>query len=33
VPPLAIFALIVGLVMVLDKSKPEHRVTKPGAKA
>lgn len=31
--PLVIFAVIAGLVMVLDKSKTEHRVTKPGAKA
>ena len=31
--PLVIFAVITGLVMVLDKSKPELRVTKPSAKA
>ncbi|MFJ8104527.1 hypothetical protein [Streptomyces sp. NPDC096132] len=31
--PIALFALITGLVMVLDKSKTEHRVLKPKAKA
>ncbi|KKD06562.1 hypothetical protein [Streptomyces sp. WM6386] len=32
VAPLAIFAVIAGLVMVLDKSHPEHRVSaKPKA--
>jgi hypothetical protein len=37
VAPLALFAVIAGLVMVLDKSHPSHRVnvpvTKPKAKA
>lgn len=34
VAPLAIFVVITGLVMVLDKSHPEHRVSsKPKAKA
>ncbi|MER5430528.1 hypothetical protein [Streptomyces sp. NPDC002588] len=28
--PLVIFAAITGLVIVLDKSKTEHRVLKPG---
>ncbi|MFC4507087.1 MULTISPECIES: hypothetical protein [Streptomyces] len=27
--PIVIFAVITGLVMVLDKSKTEHRVLKP----
>ncbi|MGW0944115.1 hypothetical protein ACWD4O_16415 [Streptomyces sp. NPDC002623] len=27
--PLALFGVITGLVMVLDKSKTEHRVAKP----
>ncbi|GAB7108445.1 hypothetical protein JCM4814A_67590 [Streptomyces phaeofaciens JCM 4814] len=31
--PIVIFAVITGLVMVLDKSSPEHRVHKPKAKA
>ncbi|WP_217169918.1 hypothetical protein [Streptomyces sp. AC512_CC834] len=31
--PVALFAIIAGLIMVLDKSHPEHRVTTPGAKA
>jgi len=31
--PIVIFAVITGLVMVLDKSSPEHRVVKPNAKA
>ncbi|MEV1063469.1 hypothetical protein [Streptomyces sp. NPDC050263] len=30
VAPLALFAVITGLVMVLDKSKTEHRVAKPA---
>ncbi|MFC8062739.1 hypothetical protein ACGFY8_20755 [Streptomyces sp. NPDC048232] len=30
--PLALFVVIAGLVMALDKSKPEHRVITPGAK-
>ncbi|MFI7503408.1 hypothetical protein ACIBVL_34055 [Streptomyces sp. NPDC049687] len=30
VAPLVLFALITGLVVVLDKSKTEHRVVKPG---
>ncbi|MCH5676498.1 hypothetical protein [Streptomyces gilvus] len=29
--PLALFGIIAGLVMVLDKSHPSHRVAKPGA--
>ncbi|MEV0171891.1 hypothetical protein AB0I00_12340 [Streptomyces sp. NPDC050803] len=37
VAPLALFAVIAGLVMVLDRSNPDHRVTtgksKPKAKA
>ncbi|MFE0255258.1 hypothetical protein [Streptomyces sp. NPDC059010] len=28
--PVALFVVITGLVMVLDKSKSEHRVVKPG---
>ncbi|MEU1518096.1 hypothetical protein ABZ490_39135 [Streptomyces sp. NPDC005811] len=28
--PIVIFAVITGLVMVLDKSNPDHRVFKPG---
>ncbi|MEU4979264.1 hypothetical protein [Streptomyces sp. NPDC021969] len=31
--PLALFAIIAGLVMVLDRSHPDHRVSAPGAKA
>jgi hypothetical protein len=31
--PLALFAVIAGLVLVLDRSKTEHRVAKPRAKA
>lgn len=30
--PLALFAVIAGLVLVLDKSHPSHRVQAPGAK-
>ncbi|AXL88672.1 hypothetical protein C4J65_10270 [Streptomyces sp. CB09001] len=30
--PLALFAVIAGLVMVLDRSHPDHRVSAPGAK-
>lgn len=30
--PLALFAVIAGLVMALDRSKPEHRVITPGTK-
>ncbi|MFD4261797.1 hypothetical protein ACFWR9_30305 [Streptomyces sp. NPDC058534] len=30
--PLALFVVIAGLVMVLDKSKPEHRVITPNTK-
>ncbi|MDT9699698.1 hypothetical protein [Streptomyces sp. P17] len=34
VAPIALFAVITGLVMVLDRSAAEHRVrTKPKAKA
>ncbi|MEU3339960.1 hypothetical protein ACWCQ1_02155 [Streptomyces sp. NPDC002144] len=29
--PLGLFAIIAGLVMVLDKSHPSHRVAKTGA--
>ena len=32
VAPLALFAVIAGLVMVLDKSKEEHRVTSRNIK-
>ncbi|MEV7733310.1 hypothetical protein AB0O75_14680 [Streptomyces sp. NPDC088921] len=32
VAPLALFAIIAGLVMVLDKSKEEHRVTSRNIK-
>ncbi|WP_328782723.1 hypothetical protein [Streptomyces canus] len=32
VAPLALFAVIAGLVMVLDKSKAEHRVLAPKSK-
>lgn len=28
--PIALFVVIAGLIMVLDKSKPEHRVTSPN---
>ncbi|MEU5624384.1 hypothetical protein ACIPH4_12820 [Streptomyces tendae] len=31
--PLALFAIIAGLVMVLDRSHPDHRVSIPGAKS
>ncbi|WP_367323029.1 hypothetical protein [Streptomyces sp. HUAS ZL42] len=31
VAPVALFAVITGLVMVLDKSHPSHRVTKAKA--
>ncbi|CAB71823.1 MULTISPECIES: hypothetical protein [Streptomyces] len=30
--PLALFAIIAGLVMVLDRSHPDHRVSVPGTK-
>ncbi|WP_329470852.1 hypothetical protein OIE75_12610 [Streptomyces sp. NBC_01723] len=30
--PLALFVVIAGLVMALDRSKPEHRVITPGTK-
>lgn len=33
VAPLALFALIAGLVLVLDKSHPSHRVQIPGTKS
>ncbi|MEU6351141.1 hypothetical protein ABZ896_17675 [Streptomyces sp. NPDC047072] len=32
VAPLALFAVIAGLVIVLDKSKAEHRVLSPKSK-
>ena len=32
VAPIALFVVIAGLVMVLDKSHPSHRVSVPGAK-
>ncbi|KUN72812.1 hypothetical protein AQJ46_10415 [Streptomyces canus] len=32
VAPLGLFAVIAGLVMVLDKSKAEHRVLAPKSK-
>ncbi|MET8668980.1 hypothetical protein [Streptomyces tendae] len=31
--PLALFAIIAGLVMVLDRSHPDHRVSTPGTKS
>ncbi|MFF7605818.1 hypothetical protein [Streptomyces parvulus] len=31
--PLALFAIIAGLVVALDRSAPEHRVLTPGTKA
>ena len=31
--PIALFVVIAGLVMVLDRSKPEHRVTSRNIKA
>ena len=33
VAPIALFAVIAGLVLVLDKSHPSHRVNVPGTKA
>ncbi|MGV9620107.1 hypothetical protein [Streptomyces tendae] len=31
--PIALFVIIAGLVMVLDRSDPDHRVSTPGTKA
>jgi hypothetical protein len=33
IAPLVLFAVIAGLVMVLDRSAPEHTVKKPKLKA
>ncbi|MFE1046984.1 hypothetical protein ACFW5S_14330 [Streptomyces olivaceus] len=30
--PIALFVVIAGLVMVLDRSHPDHRVTSPNTK-
>ncbi|MBZ6285014.1 hypothetical protein [Streptomyces olivaceus] len=31
--PIALFVVIAGLIMVLDRSHPDHRVTSPNTKA